>query len=144
LSIGQATSDVLITNISPGIFTVKGDGTGVPVGSVAAVTSDGSSVTLSPFQCGANGCQIVPLGLPNDLRDFYLVLYGTGIRNFRSVSASIGDSAAEVAFVGSQAQYPGLDQVNLHLKGPLALSGVQSVRVQVDGVASNSVDLLFP
>jgi uncharacterized protein (TIGR03437 family) len=45
--------------------------------------------------------------------------------------------------VGAHAQFPGLDQVNLHLKAPFRLTGTQSLQLQVDGVSSNTVSLAF-
>jgi uncharacterized protein (TIGR03437 family) len=49
----------------------------------------------------------------------------------------------EVLYAGAQGQYPGLDQINVHLKGPVALSELQSLRLQADGVSSNVVSLQF-
>jgi uncharacterized protein (TIGR03437 family) len=59
------------------------------------------------------------------------------------MSATVGASNAQVVFFGAQSQYPGLDQVNLLLSNPSALTGHQSVVLQADGASSNSVDLLF-
>ncbi|MBZ5725271.1 MAG: hypothetical protein LAP87_09765 [Acidobacteriia bacterium] len=143
LTIGLATSDVILTPVSPAIFTLKGDGTGVPIASVIGWLNDGSSVSLPPYQCDNTGCRVVPIVLPANLTDLYIVLYGTGIKNFRNISAAVGPIAAEVVFAGAQSQYPGLDQVNLHLKQTTGLTGNQSLRLQVDGVSSNTVGLQF-
>jgi uncharacterized protein (TIGR03437 family) len=61
----------------------------------------------------------------------------------RNVSALVGPLAAEVLFVGPQPQFPGLDQVNLRIKDPVGLTGLQRVKLRVDGAFSNSVDLQF-
>ena len=143
LAIGSAASEVLITNVSPGIFTLKGDGTGVPLTTVTGVTNDGNQVPLPAYLCNSGGCAATPIALPDALTDLYIVLYGTGIRNYRSISAMVGQLPADVVYVGAQSQFPGLDQVNLHLKGPLGFSGAQSLRLQVDGAYSNSVTLQF-
>jgi uncharacterized protein (TIGR03437 family) len=86
---------------------------------------------------------MVPIALPDDLSELYIVLYGTGIRNFQNISAVVGPAAAEVVFVGPQSQFLGLDQINLRLTNPTGLTGLQSLRLKVDGMYSNSVDLQF-
>jgi uncharacterized protein (TIGR03437 family) len=142
LMIGSATSDVLIKNVSPGIFTLKGDGTGVPLAAVTGVLANGAIASFPPYQCSPSGCAIAPISLPQGLTDLYIVLYGTGMRNYHNIS-STGSFMPEVVYVGAQGQYPGLDQVNLHLSGPFSLSGLQSLQLQVDGALSNAVSLLF-
>lgn len=143
LTVGAGTSDVLITSVSPGIFTVKGDGTGVPLATVIGVRDDGTTVPFTPYQCSAGACTIAPILLPDRLSDLYIVLYGTGIRNYHSIHAALGSLVPEVVYVGAQGQYAGLDQVNLHLKAPVSPSGLQSLRLQVDGILSNAVSILF-
>jgi uncharacterized protein (TIGR03437 family) len=134
---------VLITNVSPGIFTLKGDGTGVPLAVVSGLLSDGSIVAFPAYQCDGSVCKMVPIVLPNNLVDLYIILYGTGIRGYHSISAALGPNAAEVVFVGAHPQYPGLDQVNLRVVRPSSLSGVESLILQVDGMHSNAVTLQF-
>jgi len=143
LTVGSAASDVLITNVSPGIFTLTGDGTGVPLAAITGVLSDGSTVSLPPYQCSASGCNVVSIALPSGLTDLYIVLYGTGIRNYHNISASLGSLPLDVLYAGAQGQYPGLDQVNLHLKGPVILSSLQTLQLIVDGTNGNPVFLQF-
>ncbi|MBZ5603776.1 MAG: hypothetical protein LAO79_15860 [Acidobacteriia bacterium] len=143
LTVSSATSDVLVTNSSPGIFTVKGDGTGVPFASLLAVMGDGTNLAISPYQCNANGCAIAPVTLPQGLSSLYVILYGTGIRNATTISASASSFPAQVVYFGAVGAYPGLDQVNILITNPSGLSGRQSVVLQTDGTTSNSVDLMF-
>lgn len=143
LTVGSAASDVLITNVSPGIFTLTSDGTGVPLAAITGVLGDGSTVSLPPYQCSASGCSVVPIALPTGLTDLYVVLYGTGIRNYKNISASLGPLPLDVLYAGAQSQYPGLDQVNLHLKGPMSLRSQQNLQLIVDGTNSNNVWLQF-
>jgi uncharacterized protein (TIGR03437 family) len=143
LTVNSATADAIVTNTSPGIFTLNGDGTGVPNGSLIAVMKDGSSVPITPYQCSSGGCTIVPVSLPNNLASLYIVLYGTGIRNAMSISAELGGFAAQVVYFGQVPAYPGLDQVNLLITNPTGLTGHESLALHVDGVSSNAVDLLF-
>ena len=144
LTVGPASSEVIVAGISPGIFTVRGDGTGVPFAAITAMMSDGSTLALSPYQCSATGCSVAPVQLPSGWTDLYIVLYGTGIRSARNVSAALGQVRPDVDYAGAQDQYPGLDQVNLRIKAPASLVGLQSLQLNADGVLSNSVTLEFP
>jgi uncharacterized protein (TIGR03437 family) len=142
LSAGSATSEVIVSAVSPGIFTLKGDGTGVPLAQVIGTLSDGTSISLSPYTCNQT-CGITPMILPGNLTDLYIVLYGTGFRNLTTVSAVVGSTGADVVFAGAVSQYPGLDQMNLHLKSVSGLTGIQTVQVQANGTYSNTVTLQF-
>jgi hypothetical protein len=73
----------------------------------------------------------------------YIVLYGTGIRNYGTLSAALGPLKAEIDYAAPQGSYPGLDQVNLHLRGPITVSGMQLLNLVADGINSNGVALLF-
>jgi uncharacterized protein (TIGR03437 family) len=143
ITTGSAVSEVMVTSVSPGIFTLKGDGTGVPLASLTAILSDGSAIPFSPYQCFQTGCLPTGIALPDGVTDLYIILYGTGLRNFRNISATLGTASAAIDYVGAQAQFPGLDQVNLHFKGPLAFTGSQALILQVDGVNSNTVQIIF-
>lgn len=137
LTTQTASADLIVTNVSPGIFTYSGNGTGVPVASVTAALSDGTSLSL-PISPGA-----APIALPPNITDLYVVLYGTGIRNFHSISATLGPSMAGIQFAGPQPQFPGVDQVNLHFNQFAGLTGTQTLLLVVDGVSSNPVTLQF-
>lgn len=58
-------------------------------------------------------------------------------------TASVGPLAADVVYAGANAQYPGLDQMNLHLVHPSGLTGIDNLTVTVDGMQSNTVSLQF-
>ena len=94
-------------------------------------------------KCSEAGCSAVAVPVPPTVTDLYIVLYGTGIRDYSSISATLGTSKPEVAYAGSVGQFPGLDQVNLHLKPPFHLGGTQALQLQADGVPSNTVSLVF-
>jgi uncharacterized protein (TIGR03437 family) len=55
----------------------------------------------------------------------------------------VGSTGADVVFAGAVSQYPGLDQMNLHLKSVSGLTGIQTVQVQANGTYSNTVTLQF-
>jgi uncharacterized protein (TIGR03437 family) len=70
-----------------------------------------------------------------------VVLYGTGIRNHAAdLVATVNSVAVPVLYAGQQGAYPGLDQVNLKLPAGLK-TGTAELKVQVDGVSSNSITL---
>ena len=142
LSIGGARAEVIVTPVSPGIFTLAGNGLGWPVVSVSALLKDGGVRAVPALDCTGNGCQGLPLALPADTAQVYFVLYATGIRNARTLAANIGTVAAEVLFAGAS-QFPGVDQLNLRVANPPALGGAQKLRLIADGVAANEVDLEF-
>lgn len=153
VSIGPATVDVLNGNatspsanvtvaaVAPGIFTAKGDGTGVPAAIAIRRSIDTQTDTQVPvYQCSANACVSVPIDLSGNAQVF-LVLFGTGIRgrsSLANVTATLGGVNAPVLFAGPQTQFPGLDQVNVTL--PSAnLHGEQDLILTVDGKVANSV-----
>jgi uncharacterized protein (TIGR03437 family) len=72
----------------------------------------------------------------------YLEIFGTGIRNAKSVTATVGGHSVPVLSAGSQGVFIGLDQVNI---GPLppALkgSGQTNIVLTADGEAANTVNV---
>lgn len=46
-------------------------------------------------------------------------------------------------YAGPQAQFPGVDQINLLVKPVSGFSGRQRLRVRADGIDSNEVEVLF-
>jgi uncharacterized protein (TIGR03437 family) len=76
----------------------------------------------------------------------YLSLYGTGIRGCSSsaaVAVRVGEVTIPVLYAGAHSAGAGLDQVNVRLSGEAAPSGQVRISVRVNGVASNTVVLLF-
>ncbi len=113
-----AAGTLRVVTVAPGLFTFNATRRGAPAGNLLKIAADGSQTYSSlalldsknrwlpqPFDAGEAGAQ------------FYLVLFGTGLRNTRgAVTATIGTTAAPVAYAGAQGELAGLDQVNL---GPL-------------------------
>ena len=59
------------------------------------------------------------------------------------VTVQLGDLAVAADFAGPQAEFEGLDQINIKLPRALAGKGEVSVRAEVDGLRSNSGWLTF-
>ena len=82
----------------------------------------------------------IGFGAPTDI--LVVELYGTGIRgrtSLSNVAAQIGGVPATVAYAGPQAEFNGLDQVNLNVPPSLAGAGEVPVILTVDGVTANVV-----
>jgi uncharacterized protein (TIGR03437 family) len=114
----------------------------VAAAAVLFVLGDGSRTVQLAFDCGsvAGQCTAVPIDLGPPEDQAYLSLYGTGIRNYSSLSEVdvwIGGEQAEVLYAGPQGQYSGLDQVNVRIPKTLAGHGDVVVRLLVGGKAAN-------
>jgi uncharacterized protein (TIGR03437 family) len=144
-----AVGTLLLQTVAPGFFTANQDGAGVVSADVIRVNSTTQAQTLTfTFQCGSTPRSCTPL--PIDLSgpdSFYLLLFGTGIRNRTSLSAvtaTVGGVSVPVLFAGPQSEYPGLDQINI---GPLPKSfigkGEAEISVKVDGLGTNKVSVAF-
>jgi hypothetical protein len=70
--------------------------------------------------------------------------FGTGIRNAKSVTATVGGLSVPVLSSGPQGTFTGLDQVNI---GPLPLSlqgqGQTNIVLTADGQTANTVNVTF-
>jgi uncharacterized protein (TIGR03437 family) len=70
-------------------------------------------------------------------------LYGTGIRNAKTISATVGNVAATVNYAGPQGQFPGLDQVNLQFPAG-ALNGSAILLLTADNTPANLLNIVLP
>jgi uncharacterized protein (TIGR03437 family) len=141
---GNAEGAVLISNVSPGIFTFNGSGTGVPAAQVLTYNPDGQVTNSSPAQTGSS--TFAPSSIAIGSNQVYIVLYGTGVRrhSLNPVFATVNGISIPVAYAGAQSQFPGLDQINVGpLPTSLAGAGTSDLIVTVDGVPANSVQLAF-
>lgn len=136
---------VTIQKVAPGIFSANGSGSGVAAASAVRVSlGTGLQTPVPVFQCDAAAtCTATPIDTGLD-QPVYLSLYGTGIRgetNLANIVVTIGNTNIQPLYAGPQPQIPGLDQVNVGLPLSLRGSGLVSVTVTVDGVASNAVQI---
>jgi uncharacterized protein (TIGR03437 family) len=134
-----------IVAVAPGVFTLN------PVGLIAASLVRSipgqPQVWESVFDIDPGGNVIgKPIVFGVEGEDVSLVLYCTGVRgrgSLRAVNVLIGDLSLPVSYAGPQFQYAGLDQINVRLPRTRAGAGSVSVRVEVDGLASNIGVLTF-
>jgi large repetitive protein len=133
---GTTVTMVNIVETAPGIFTANATGQGVFAGQVVYVHPDGSQTIVSsthPISLAAGG-------------QVYLVLYGTGLRHAKSVTATLNGASVPVIYFGAQGgaqdSDAGLDQINVGpLPASLAGAGIVKLTIAADGGASNTVTL---
>ena len=134
-----------VQEVAPTLFSMSGDGRGVPAASAIQIQPATPQVQTSVpvFQCAASGCVAAPVSLTASAST-YLVLYGTGIRNRSSLSnvtATVHGVSVPVLYAGPQPNFEGLDQVNLGLPLSLSGSGAGNIVLTVDGQTANVVTI---
>jgi len=137
---------VEIARVAPGLFSANANGQGAAAAVSLKVSADGKQTSQITFQCGATpgSCVSAPIDLGADTDQVILLLFGTGIRGVRSlseVSVKIGGLDAQVLYAGPQAEFDGLDQVNLRLPRSLAGRGELEVLLSVEGKPANTVTI---
>jgi uncharacterized protein (TIGR03437 family) len=90
-----------------------------------------------------NGSYVAaPLSLEPSTDQFYLILYGTGIRCAgNDVTVAIHGINAPVVYAGPQGEFAGLDQVNVLLPQQLACSGTVNIELTAALNAANVVSI---
>ncbi|MEP7336232.1 MAG: SBBP repeat-containing protein [Acidobacteriota bacterium] len=73
----------------------------------------------------------------------FLVIYATGLRNARAVTAEAGGIALPVTYSGTQGDLLGLDQVNIFLPRSLINRGEVVLQIKAEGLSGNPVKLTF-
>ena len=142
---GVSAGSVIIASVSPGLFTVTQDGTGLAASQVQRIA--GQVQTFEEVAQLTGGVwSAIPIDWKNQTDSLYLVLYGTGIRNVSALSnvgIKIGTTTLPVVYAGSQNFFAGVDQVNVFLPRSLAGSGLVDAVLTVDGKTANTVKLNF-
>ena len=140
---GTRTGTINIVRAAPGIFTMMGNGAGVPA---ALSTFDG--VNYEPVFNNDGTPRAIDPGTA--ARPNYIILYTTGLRRTpaanpndangvaESVEVWIGGVPAQVPFAGGLA-LEGLDQINAIIPQQLAGAGDVPLQVFVNGQVSNTV-----
>lgn len=141
---GAGVTKVQIDPVAPGVFSANADGKGVAAAVALRVGADGAQTTVPVFRCdaAAGGCVAVPIDLGPGTDQVVLLLFGTGLRRFSSLSAvsvRIGGQDAQVLAAAAQGQFLGLDQVNVLLPRSLIGRGEVDVVLTVDGNTANTI-----
>lgn len=127
---GERTEGVSVTAPAPAIFSANSSGGGF---AAAVVTADGKTYQRI-FDSFGNG---VPVNPGSNVLPTYLILFGTGLRNQRTIQVKVGGQDCQVMWAGAHPQLPGVDQINAKL--PPSLGGVGEVLITVtaDGFLAN-------
>ena len=129
-----------VQKVAPALFTASANGKGVVAALGVRVERDGTQVAVPVFRCAGPLCTAERIEVSDD-RPVYVSLYGSGIRGASSTAAvrvTIGATYLPVEYAGPQAQFPGLDQINVKLPGSLRGQGEVDLTLSVDGIASNT------
>ncbi|MDT7542925.1 MAG: large repetitive protein [Acidobacteriota bacterium] len=120
----ESRTTVEIATAAPGIFTVRGDGTG------AAIALDSATLLAAPFD-------------PHDAAGATrrVIIFATGLRHAASVSVNIAGRVAAVEAIIPSRDLSGLDEVHVALPRSLAGAGVVPVTISADGRTSNQATL---
>jgi len=137
-----AAAQAHVEAAAPAVFTAGATGEGAPAAVALRVRPDGTRITMPAAACGESGCLPAPIDLGGPEDRTYLLLFGTGIRFAGQARLSVRIAGVEVPVLGfaAQAEYGGLDQVNVEL--PLRLAGAGPVEVQlaIDEKLANPVN----
>jgi uncharacterized protein (TIGR03437 family) len=144
---GYITSCTLnVAPLSPGLFTLNGNGKGLAAGQVLRIVESVGSQSYEPlarYDSQRQDFVALPVKLNTAGEKVALVLYGTGLRgqvDLNSVTARIGDVNLRVSYCGLVYGYFGLDQVNIPLPASLAGRGMLTLELSVAGKTVNTVD----
>lgn len=145
---GRLASGLIpVANTAPAIFSAGATGRGVAAAYLLRVTADGRQLyePVAGYDAATAAWVPIPIDFGAAGDQLYLVLFGTGWRFARAAEAEvlIGGVRGEVAYLGPQGGFVGLDQLNLRLDRQLAGRGLVDIQLQVDGLVSNLVQVLI-
>lgn len=141
-----AAGVVRLENVAPGLFTANADGRGVAAAVALTVAADGKQTWKTIFDetASAGSGRAVAIDVSRPGEQVYLLLFGTGMRNAKTATATIGGVSVGVAGPVAQGVFVGLDQVNLGpLPASLANRGEVEIALTVDGKAANAATVSF-
>jgi uncharacterized protein (TIGR03437 family) len=135
----QSTT-IQIGSISPGLF--EQNSSGLAAALFLPVISGVQQSWQAVYQVVAGNVVPFPISLGPSTEQVFLEMYGTGIRDAKSVTVTVGGLSVPVTYYGAAPGFAGEDQVNI---GPLpqSLAGKGSVNILLtaDGQAANTVNV---
>ena len=134
------TAAIQIGAISPGLFELNSSG--LVAAWVLPVVAGVAQNLEAVYQLSSQAVIPLPLSLGPSNEQVYIELYGTGIRNAKNVSGTVGGVSVPVLYWGPAPGFAGEDQVNI---GPLPQSlagrGNVNILLTADGLAANTVNI---
>jgi uncharacterized protein (TIGR03437 family) len=137
-----ASGTVTIEPVAPALFAANANGSGVPAAVLLRIKADGTQVYEPMAVLQGNQFFALPIDLSDETEQVFLVAYGTGLRNHRSletVSARVSNIEVPVLFAGAVEGLPGLDQLNVRLPHTLKGYGPGDFSVLVEGKPTNGL-----
>ena len=142
-----AGGPVDLARVAPALFSANGDGQGIAAAQVLRLKETGelSYELVARFDAAQKRFVPAPVAFaPGDR--LFLILYGTGFRRIATstlASLRIGTTAVPLTYAGPHPEIPGLDQLNAELPRSLAGSGENRITLTVEGLAANTVVVVF-
>ena len=136
---------VNIAPVAPSLFAANS--TGKDAAAAVILRVKGETQTFEPavvFDQTLNRFVNKPIDLGPETDTVFLVLYGTGIRGFSSlsnISIKLGDVSTPPQSAAPQGEFIGLDQINVPIPRSLIGRGEVTVSLTVDGKAANPVTI---
>jgi uncharacterized protein (TIGR03437 family) len=142
----QSISEVDLSVVAPGLFSMRGTGSGV-ANALILRKLNGVDTYQQPYQV-VNGEPVpVPIAFGPENEVLILALFGTGFRFRSSLSAmtvTIGGITLEPIYAGHDGGGRiSVDQANIVLPRSLAGRGLVDIVMTADGFTSNTVQLSF-
>jgi uncharacterized protein (TIGR03437 family) len=129
-------ASIVIGTVSPGLFTLNGSG--LVAAWVLPVLNGVQQPLQSVYQVTSGNVVGFPIDVAASNEQFYLEIYGTGFRNSKTVTATVGGISVPVLFAGAAPGYLGEDQINIGpIPASLAGKGAVSVVLTADGKVAN-------
>lgn len=133
-----------VVTTAPALFSANGNGQGPAASVVLRVRLDGMLIyePVVDFDAGQGAFVTRPIDLGPVGDQVFLVLFGTGLHASGgqvNAKVTVGDTDAELLFIGGQGQLAGLDQVNLRLAPALAGRGEVRVKLSINDRQANEV-----
>ena len=134
---------IQVATVAPGVFSANSNGAGIAAALASRVRADGSQVVEQVARFDPIEQRFVgdPIELGPDGDQVILLLFGTGLRSARSVTATVGGETAEVLFAGAQPEFVGVDQINIRLPRSLSGRGEVEIVLTADDQTSNRVTI---
>jgi len=135
----QSTT-IQVGSLSPGLF--QQNSSGLAAALFLPVISGAQQAWQPVYQVVAGSVVPFPISLGPSTEQVFLEMYGTGIRDAKGVTVTVGGLSVPVTYYGAAPGFAGEDQVNI---GPLpqSLAGKGSVNIVLtaDGQAANTVNV---
>jgi uncharacterized protein (TIGR03437 family) len=129
-----------------GLFAANANGRG-PAAAVALRVNAVGAQSYEPvvrYDTDLKRYVSVALDLGAETDRVFLILFGTGLRNWAPViqpTVTLGGMPVNITFIGAQPGTPGLDQVNLELPRTLAGRGESVIALRFGNYALNEVSV---